>query len=93
MMVESAEQVGRNFAGFVAKLEQKGVERLQWQDKQLKVLSPTQVLASNVGRGVDADGKVLYETVSIYLVYKIDGRWKIISLNPYQVDNRIAQFN
>lgn len=93
MMVESAEQVGRNFAGFVAQLEQKGVERLQWQDKQLKVLSPTQVLASNVGHGVDGDGKVLYETVSIYLVYKINGRWKIISLSPYQVDNRIAQFN
>lgn len=93
MMVESAERVGRNFAAFVSQLEKKGVERLQWQEKHLKVLSPTQVLASNVGHGVDADGNVLYETVSIYLVYKIDGDWKIISLSPYQVDNKIARFN
>ena len=90
MMVESAERVGRNFAGFVAQLEQKGVERLQWQEKRLKVLSPTQVLASNVGHGVDADGNTVYETVSIYLVYKIEGRWKIISLSPYQVQNKVA---
>lgn len=93
MMVESADRVARNFAGFVAQLEQKGVERLQWQEKQLRVLSPTQVLASNVGHGVDADGNILYETVSIYLVYKIEGRWKIISLSPYQMENKIARFN
>lgn len=93
IMVESADRVARNFASFVAQLEQKGVVRLQWQDKQLKVLSPTQVLASNVGHGVDAQGNLLYETVSIYLVYKIEGRWKIISFSPYQVDNAIARFN
>lgn len=89
-MVDSAEQVGRNFAGFVSQLESKGVARLQWREKQLNVLSPTQVLASNVGEGVDADGNVIYETVSIYLVYNIEGRWKIISFSPYAMENRLS---
>lgn len=89
-VTESAEVAGRNFAGFVSLLESKGVERLQWHEKQLWVLSPTQVLASNVGHGVNADGEIVYETVSIYLVYKIDERWKIISLSPYEIDHKIT---
>ncbi len=89
-VLESAEAVGRNFAGFVAMLERKGVQRLQWQQKQLRVLSSTQVLANNAARGIDAAGNVVYETVSIYLVYKIEDRWKIISFSPYGIENRIA---
>ncbi len=89
-VVESAEVAGRNFAGFVAQLESKGVQRLQWHEKQLWVLSPTQVLASNVGHGVNAEGDIVYETVSIYLVYKVEGAWKIVSLSPYQMENKIS---
>ncbi len=89
-VLESAEAVGRNFAGFVTMLERKGVQQLQWQDKQIRVLSPTQALANNVGQGIDANGKVVYETVSIYLVYKIEGSWQIISFSPYGIQNRIS---
>ncbi len=89
-VIDSAEEVGRNFAGFVTMLERKGVQQLQWQEKQIRVLSPTQVLANNAARGINAAGKVVYETVSIYLVYKVEGRWKIISFSPYGIENRIT---
>lgn len=87
-VMDTPEAAAKNFAGFTAMLMRKGVTRLKWHDMQLRVLSPTKVLANNVGRGSDVDGNLVYETVSVYVVYKSDDGWKIQTLNPYLVENK-----
>ncbi|GAB4200303.1 MAG: hypothetical protein Tsb002_36390 [Wenzhouxiangellaceae bacterium] len=87
-LMESAELAASNFAGFVALLEQKGVRRLYWHEMQLQVLTPTKVLANNIGHGVDAEGNVVYETISVYLLYKSEAGWRIVVFSPYQMANK-----
>lgn len=88
-VLDTPEAAAENFAGFTAMLMRKGVTRLKWHDMQLQVLSPTKVLANNVGRGTDIDGNIVYETVSVYIVFKSENGWKIQTLNPYLVENKI----
>ncbi len=86
---ESMAVFARSFEAFVTQLEQRGVQRLQWHNTQLRVLTPNKVLANNIGHGIDKDGNVAYETISLYLVYRTDDGWKIAMFSPYSLDNAL----
>ncbi|MEM7691619.1 MAG: hypothetical protein AAF194_04135 [Pseudomonadota bacterium] len=88
-VVTTQEQAANNFAAFTSMLEKRGVEKLQWHTLEVEILSPTKAIANNTGRGVDAKGKVVYETVSVYLVFKGKDGWKIQTLSPYLVENTL----
>jgi hypothetical protein len=77
----------KNFEGFVSMLESKGVTRLEWQRTQLQVLTANKVLANNVGHGLNAAGEIVYKTVSLYLLFRDDGAWKIALFSPYDTEN------
>ena len=87
---ESVEALGAGFERFVTMLEQRGVARLRWQQVQLNRLSENKVLANNVGHGVNEDGEVVYETVSLYLLYRDESGWRISLFNPYSLENRLS---
>lgn len=89
-VVETADVLGRNFEGFVTQLEKKGVAELRWNSVELQMLSENKAIANNIGHGVDADGNVVYETVSVYLLYRQDGKWRIFLFSPYALDKRIS---
>ena len=63
-----------------------------WATANLKAiaLSPSKAVANNVGHGIDADGQVVYETASVYLVYRSDASWVIQTLNPYLLENHFV---
>lgn len=86
-MSESSASYARNLEAFVGLLEAKGVTRLEYQYTEIQVLTPNKVLANNLGRGFSESGDVLYETISIYFLYKNDDRWQIAMLNAYEVGN------
>ena len=86
-VTESKEDFGRNFEGFLIGLEKKGVSQLVWKKTSFHALSPNKVLANNIGHGVDDDGNILYETVSLYLLVKGDDGWRISLFSPYLLDN------
>ncbi len=89
-VVETSAKAAANFAGFTNMLISKGVKNLEWQDLQIRVLSPNKAIANNVGHGTDAEGRLVYETVSVYLVLKSDAGWVIQTLNPYLIDQRFS---
>jgi len=88
-ILPSKEKFAQAFEGFVTGLEKKGVVRLQWDKVQVKQLAPNKILANNIGHGVTDKGEVVYETISIYLLYKVDGDWKIAMFSPYLLENAI----
>ncbi|EAQ98803.2 hypothetical protein KT71_09257 [Congregibacter litoralis KT71] len=77
----------KNFEAFVNMLDSKKVMRLEWQRVQLQILTPNKILANNVGHGLNAAGEVVYETVSLYLLVRDEGDWKIALFSPYDVKN------
>jgi hypothetical protein len=87
-VIASPDEAARNFAGFTSMLKSKGVIQLRWHDRQLQVLTPTKVLVNNLGHGVDEEGNLVYETVSVYLLFKSSAGWQIQTLSPYFVENR-----
>ncbi len=86
---ETRAEFTKNFEGFLNMLEDKGVVRLVWAQKEFKVLTPNKVLVNNIGQGLSADNKVVYETVSLYLLYREDQGWRIAMFSPYSVENLI----
>jgi hypothetical protein len=76
-----------NFEGFVSMLETSGVTRLEWQRTQMQVLTKNKILANNVGHGVNAAGEIVYETVSLYLLFRSNGKWQIALFSPYDTEN------
>lgn len=84
------ETLGRVFDGFVQQLERKGAVRMAWQEINLEVLTENKILANNVGLALDADGEVVYRTLSLYLLSRIKGDWKIVLFSPYDFDNKLA---
>ncbi|MCX7553650.1 hypothetical protein OS175_07150 [Marinicella sp. S1101] len=85
-------QMTRVFDGFVSMLEQKGAIKLKWKNVSLKVLSQHKVLANNVGYAIDAEGKEVYKTASVYLLVQVDGQWQIALFSPYEL-SREWSFN
>lgn len=86
---DSVETFTSSFEGFVSMLERKGVSRLQWERMEFQVLTANKVLASNIGVGVSEDGEIVYETASLYLLYRTEGGWKITMFSPYDVDKAV----
>lgn len=78
------------FERFVQGLEKKGAVKLRWEEMNLHVLTEKKILANNVGFGIDAGGKVVYETVSVYLLYRTDNGWKIVLFSPYDMQNKLT---
>ena len=87
---ESQEMFARVFGGFVKQLEQKGGVRMEWQEINLEVLTQNKILANNVGRALDAEGGVVYETVSLYLLHRSGSGWKIAVFSPYDFANKLT---
>lgn len=79
----------KSFEGFVTGLEKKGAVRLQWKNVELKELAPNKILANNIGHGMNAEGELVYETVSLYLLFKVEGQWKIALFSPYLPENTL----
>lgn len=79
----SKDEFAKGFETFVMNLEKKGVVKLQWEKVDINLLSPNKILANNVGIGVDAQGNVHYQTISLYLLVKIDEKWQIALFSPY----------
>ena len=75
----------QNFLGFTKNLDKQGVRSLEWKDVRIHVLTPTKALANNYAHGIDEEGNVVYETVSVYLIYKTDEGWRIQTFNPYHI--------
>lgn len=90
LVPESLEAFTASFEGFVSMLEQKNVDRLEWQQVQLHVLTPNKVLANNIGRGLTVNGEVAYETISLYLLYRGEDGWKIAMFSPYYINNALS---
>ncbi|MEO1245300.1 MAG: hypothetical protein AAFX56_06390 [Pseudomonadota bacterium] len=88
-VTDSREDFGRNFEGFLMSLEQKGVTQLVWYKTSFHILSPKKVLANNIGHGIDDDGKVIYETISLYLLVCGNDGWRISLFSPYLVENEL----
>lgn len=86
---ESREKFGSNFEGFLLGLERKGVSKLVWKKTSFHILSPRKLLANNIGYGVDEKGKVLYETISLYLLVRGDDGWRIALFSPYLLENEL----
>lgn len=86
---ETFEQKKQSFDGFVKSLHKKNAVKLQWREVKLRVLTDNKVLANNVGEGVDHKGRVVYETVSVYLIRKGKDGWKIVLFSPYDINNKI----
>lgn len=85
----STDAFTQGFEGFVKMLESKNVARLQWQSVELHVLSENKVLANNVGHGITHTGELAYETVSLYLIYRVADSWKIALFSPYEMENKL----
>ncbi len=88
-VLSDMELFAKSFEGFVTSLEKKGAVRLQWKNVELRELTPNKILANNIGHGVNAEGEIVYETISIYLLYKVEGQWKIALFSPYLPENAI----
>lgn len=88
-MTDSDADFGRNFEGFLVNLEKKGVTQLIWNKTDFHVLSPTKLLANNIGHGIDDHGNVLYETISLYLLVRGDEGWRITLFSPYLIENEL----
>ena len=73
----------RGFDGFVQQLEAKGAVKLTWQEVNLMPLSEHKILANNVGVATNSQGEVVYETLSLYVLVRVDGAWKIAVFSPY----------
>ncbi len=87
---QTPELMTRAFDGFVQNLEQKGVTELIWKEVNFHVLTQNKILANNVGHGIDKDGKVVYETVSVYLINRDNNQWKISVFSPYTINNKLS---
>ncbi len=87
---ESAAALGANFERFVTMLEARGVTRLEWLQVDVHPLTDNKALANNVGRGVNAQGETVYETVSLYLLHRDDDQgWRIAVFSPYDVSKTL----
>ena len=83
------EEFTKNFEGFVTMLEGRGVVRLVWAKKELRVLSSKKVLVNNIGHGLTADNEIAYQTISLYLLYREDDVWRIAMFSPYDLENQL----
>lgn len=85
----SREAFTKSFEAFVRMLDTKQVARLEWERLNLQVLTRNKVLANNIGHGYNEAGELVYETVSLYLLYRDDseGEWKIVLFSPYDIEN------
>lgn len=86
---ESREQFAAGLKGFINNLSDKGVESLQYKEVQIHILTPTKVVASNIGHGIGQDGDVVYETVSLYLLHRSKVGWKIALISPYAIERAL----
>ncbi len=82
-------QLTQVFDGFVQNLEKKGAVKLSWQSVNLQVMTANKVLANNIGIATNKKGEVVYETISIYLLVRDEGNWKIALFSPYELERKV----
>lgn len=87
---QDPELMKRAFNGFVQNLENKGATKLVWKEISFHVLTQNKMLANNVGHAVDENGNVVYETVSVYLINRVNNQWKISLFSPYTMSNKLS---
>ncbi len=78
------------FNGFVQQLEKKGAVKLTWKSVDFEILSPNKVLANNIGIATNVKGDVIYETISVYLLYRSEDGWKIVLFSPYELERSVV---
>ncbi len=83
---DSMDSFTQGFEGFVKMLERKNVHRLAWKAQEFHQLSDNKVLANNVGVGYSVEDEPVYQTASLYLLYRTEDGWKITLFSPYDVD-------
>lgn len=88
-MSVSSDGFAGNLESFVTVLEELGVTRLQYEQIQVHVLTPNKIIANNIGHGINEAGEILYETISVYFLYRADDQWQIAMLNAYDIDNAL----
>ncbi len=79
----------KNLEGFVTQLEKLGVVRLRYDQMQLHMLTPNKLIANNIGHGLNEAGEVVYKTISIYLLYRVDNEWQLTLLHGYDIDKAL----
>ena len=80
----------RGFDGFVRQLEAKGAVKLSWQEVNLTPLSDNKILANNAAVATNTEGEVVYETLSLYLLVRVNGAWKIALFSPYDPNHKVS---
>ena len=75
------------FTRFLEKLKNKGVTKMEWEKLQVVSLSQNTALASNIARGLDANGNVVERLASIYMLSNSSDGWKIAVIKPISLDN------
>lgn len=85
----TSSEYASNLDTFIAQLESRGVSRLQYLNIQVHALTPNKVIANNLAHGFNNAGDVLFETISIYLLYQNGEQWQIAMLNAYDVANAL----
>lgn len=83
------DEFSNSFESFITFLNKKGATKLHWKEINLYPLNEKKTLANNVAYATDKDGKIVYETISVYLLYKSDAGWKIAMFSPYDIANKL----
>ena len=81
------EVLENGFTRFLEKLKNKGVTKMEWEKLQVVSLSQNTALASNIARGLDANGNVVERLASIYMLSNSSDGWKIAVIKPISLDN------
>ena len=78
LMLESNQQIGANTKGFIFQLKAQGASDINYDKTQIKLLTETSAIVSNVASINKIDGTALMKIGVTYIVNKTVTGWKII---------------
>ena len=82
---DSKQQVVEGFTAFLDQIKNRGVWKIEWQDKDIKVLNPYAAVAHNTAVLLSDRGEVIREITSTYVLHKkADNSWSIAVRIPHQ---------
>lgn len=77
-----SDQVIKGFTGFLEQIKSVGVQRIQWQQMDIKALNDYAVLAENSAVLLDAAGKTIKTIKGIYVLHRSNENWATVLRIP-----------
>lgn len=89
---QSSQQMNEQVVKFLSSLKAKGVHKIKWQQLNIRILSSTSAIASNLAGRYLQNGELFNQVGATYFISKAKGHWQI-SLFTVHDAKQVILFN